>query len=318
MPSSMGINAIVFTGQGAQKAGMAKDFTENYPVSAAIFDRASTALELDMREICFTEDDRLNQTEFTQPAILAAEIAILEVLRSEFGFEAAYYAGHSLGEYTALVAAGVIPFEAALKIVRKRGALMQKAVPAGQGAMAALVGDVLVGSDYVTIVEACGAEVANYNSPSQTVISGKKEAVEEACAKLKESFPGINTIFLNVSAPFHCTLMKVIEGEFEECLKSFEAQFKTAGCGVVLSNFTGEFHRPETVLNSLVQQISGSVQWVKNMHALSKAAQNIIEIGPSRVLSKLFAAISVEAKSITDLRSLAKCFPAQGDARAAS
>ena len=194
-------SAVVFPGQGAQRVGMAKDFVAAYPESAAVFAAASAATGLDMAELCFTENEQLNQTEFTQPAILTAEIAMFAALKAHYGFAPRVFAGHSLGEYTALVAAGVVPLEAAVQIVRKRGALMQQAVPLGVGAMAALISDDLATFDYQAVVKETGAEIANFNSAKQVVISGPKAAVEEASRVLKEKFPTLTVIPLNVSAP---------------------------------------------------------------------------------------------------------------------
>ncbi len=298
--------AIVFPGQGAQKAGMAQDFVTAHPESKAIFEASSKAIDLDMETLCFTENEQLNQTEFTQPAILTAEIAMLEVVKEKLPAQAKTFAGHSLGEYTALVAAGVIPFADAVKIVRRRGALMQGAVPLGKGAMAALIADNIETLGYREIVQGAGAEVANFNSLSQVVISGPKESVELACAQLKTAFTAMTIIPLKVSAPFHCTMMKGIEKDFEAYLRSFEGNFNLGNASKVLSNFSGTFHTKETLITNLVRQISGGVRWVENMRAIAGASDLIVEVGPARVLSKFFSSIEVTAKAVTDLRSMQK------------
>ena len=306
---SMSKIAVVFPGQGSQRVGMAQEFYKSYPESRQVFDLASAAIEVDMAELCFTENDRLGQTEFTQPAILTAEIAMLSAIKKNFNFEPSYFAGHSLGEYTALVAAGVVTLEDAVRIVRKRGSLMQRAVPLGVGAMAALICDEIDKTNYRQVVLDAQAEVANFNSTTQVVISGKKDAVELACANLRAQYPEMNIIALDVSAPFHCSLMRGIQSDFEEYLRSFESKMHLGRCTTVISNFFGTFHTEQTLIEGLVSQISGSVLWVKNMEALSAVAGNIYEIGPGRVLSKFFSSLGVTAKSITDFRSLEKNLP---------
>jgi malonyl CoA-acyl carrier protein transacylase len=301
--------AVVFPGQGSQRVGMAKEFFDTYPESKDVFNEASQAIEVDMVNLCFTENDRLGQTEFTQPAILTAEIAMLAALKKHFNFKPGYFAGHSLGEYTALVAAEVVPLADAVKIVRKRGALMQRAVPVGVGAMAALIQDDIGKTDYQQIVTDANAEVANFNSTSQVVISGRKAAVDLACQVLREAHPEMTIIGLDVSAPFHCSLMRDIETEFEEYLRSFTGNMQLAKSTRVISNFFGSFHTEQSLLEGLVSQISGSVLWLKNMEALSAVTGDIYEIGPGRILSKFFNSLGVTAKSIVDFRSLKKVLP---------
>ena len=251
--------AVVFPGQGAQRQGMAQDYFASFAESRRVFDEASEATGVDMAQLCFEDDERLHQTEFTQPAILTAEIAIWRALKKRYNFEAQYFAGHSLGEYSALVAAGVIPLGDAARIVRKRGALMQRAAPRGSGAMAALIYDDILQSDFLDIVQEAGAEAANFNSLQQVVISGAKAAVEAAESALKERYPEMRVIFLNVSVPFHCSLMRGILEEFEGCLGAFEGNFDLERAACVLSNYNGGFHRGETLIEHLVLQISGSV-----------------------------------------------------------
>jgi malonyl CoA-acyl carrier protein transacylase len=217
-----------------------------------------------------------------------------------------YFAGHSLGEYTALVAAGVIPFAEAVKIVRKRGALMQKAVPVGEGAMAALIADNIDTLDIASVVKGAGAEVANFNSKTQIVISGKAPAVAAASAQLKEKFPTMNIIQLNVSAPFHSSLMRNIEPEFEAFLKGLLPTFNLAKAPKVLSNYSGTFHTADTLLKNIVSQISGSVDWLANMRAVGGVSNDIIEVGPARVLTKFFATLDMTARAVTDVRSMKK------------
>ena len=298
--------SLVFPGQGSQKPGMARDFVKNYPQSAAVFKAASLSLSYDMQEICFVEDDRINQTEYTQPAILTVEIAILQALKSAYDLRDCYFAGHSLGEYSALVAAGVINFSDALKIVQKRGQLMQNAVGRGSGAMVALSAENIINHKYITAIERQEVEIANYNSQNQLVISGMKEHLEHAVSEMIAEFPEISPVFLRVSAPFHCSHMKSIEPEFREFLLRYDSNFSYSYVSRVLSNFSGTFHRPETLIANLVSQISSPVLWTKNMEEISALGGTILEIGPNRVLSKFFSGAGNKSESVYDLRSFKK------------
>lgn len=300
----METTAVVFPGQGAQRPGMGADFFLSYPESRDIFALASDTLGFDMSAVCFTENLELDRTEFTQPAILTAEIAMFAALKEHGGLQANVFAGHSLGEYAALVAAGVMQVTDALHIVRKRGQLMQRAVPEGRGAMAALIYPAFETIPYVDVLSDYGVQVANYNSPSQVVISGARSAVDSACIKLREKFSEIRIVGLNVSAPFHCGLMKGIEQEFEQFLRSFSDRFEFSAAGKVVSNFSGTFHRPDTLIEALVRQISGCVKWTTTMELLRSSAAAVIEIGPTRILGKFFASVGVDVQSITDIRSM--------------
>lgn len=291
---------------------MAQDFYDNYPVAKQTFEEASDAIGEDLTTICFQEDPRLDLTEFTQPAILTAEIAMMRVLKEAYNFSPSYYAGHSLGEYTALVAADVMPFTDAVQIVRKRGALMQAAVPAGVGGMAALILEGIENVDYRSIVEKHGAEVANYNSMDQVVISGKLESVQGASGELETTFKeqGINVVPLAVSAPFHSSLMAGIEPEFRAFVDTFAAGFKPENAGKVVSNFTAEFHTEAGLLDNLVKQISGSVRWIQNMKLLGEKSGSIYEVGPNRPLGKFFKTVGLDVTSVINLRSAKKAFEA--------
>ena len=212
--------AIIFPGQGAQTPGMGQDFYENSDAAKRVYEEASEATGLDLMKLCFTENDRLNLTEYTQVALMTTEIAMFEALR-EKGIEAEVYAGLSLGEYSALVAAGSMDIKTAAKLTRKRGILMQNTVPAGQGGMAAVMG-----MEDAKIAEICSqtegiVEIANYNSPAQTVISGEKEAVLNAKEKLLEA--GCKRVVeLNVSGPFHSSMLKPAGEELFEHLKEVD------------------------------------------------------------------------------------------------
>lgn len=283
---------------------MGQDFAEAFPYAKDVFAEASEAIQENLEEICFTENDRINLTEFTQPAILTTEIAILRVMERELGLKGNYFAGHSLGEYSALVASGVMDLTSAVQIVRKRGALMQEAVPEGVGAMSALILPDIQSTNFKEIIDSTGAEVANFNSKDQVVISGKKESVESSNRLLGEKFPEMNIVPLTVSAPFHSSLMKVIEPEFKSFLSEFPIQKEK--CTSVLSNFTGDFHTPDQLIENLTSQISGSVDWVENMKKIISKNQPIIELGPNRPLGKFFQSLGVDVPSVINVRAMKK------------
>jgi [acyl-carrier-protein] S-malonyltransferase len=291
--------ALVFPGQGSQRRGMARDFHDQFAVARDVFAEASQACGVDLAAICFAEEERLNLTEYTQPCILTAEIAMLAGLRQEFGLRAEWYAGHSLGEYTALVAAGVLSLGEAARLVRRRGALMQQAVPAGQGAMLAVVGRGLDLAELRRQLEGLDVDAANHNSSSQIVVSGSAADVERARERLKGT--GRRLIPLNVSAPFHSRLMKTVEPAFAAELAS--ATIEAAAAVRVASNYTGAFHLADAaaVRDSLVKQISGTVRWVDNMRGLAERSSRIVEIGPGKPLSGFFKDIGVAVRAVTDV-----------------
>lgn len=288
---------------------MGEDFANQFPEAKAIFDTGSEKLGVDLSQICFTEDDRLNLTEYTQPAILTMEIAAWEVLQKRASLQGDTFAGHSLGEYSALVAAGALRYEDAVQIVRRRGALMQNAVPEGKGAMVALLHDNIASLNLPEKAEFGGITFANFNSLSQIVISGEKNAIEKAVEFFNAQYPEGKAIPLNVSAPFHSDLMQVIEPEFEEYLRSFSDHIDTAKAEKVLSNYTGTYHKAEDFISHLVKQISSSVRWVSNMEVIRDKANTVYEIGPNRVLGKFLQDLEVSAASIINVRSIKKTFP---------
>ncbi len=298
--------SYVFAGQGSQRPGMGKDFYEKYEESKKIFDLASEALGEDLKKICFEEDPRLNLTEYTQPSILTMEMAVYEVLK-KYNKSGTYFAGHSLGEYSALCAAGVFEIQDVVRIVRKRGELMQKAVPEGVGAMAALICEDIDRFDYKKILKENDVDLANINSKDQVVISGKKQNVEKSTEEIKKEFSDIQIVFLNVSAPFHSRLMKEIESEFHDYISQFLVHKENST--FVLSNYTGTFHQRENLIENLVKQISGSVQWIENMKNLISKNTKIIEIGPNRPLGKFFSTLGVEVPSIINEKGMLKIFP---------
>jgi len=297
---------IVFPGQGSQRPGMGKDFHERFAAARAVYDEASTAAGLDIAALCFGEDERLGLTEFTQPAILTTEIAMWRSMGEELGVGGDLFAGHSLGEYTALVAAGVIGLADAVRLVRKRGALMQQAVPAGEGAMVAVIGEGLELDALRARMEGLEVDAANHNSPSQIVISGKAADVAEGKTRLEAD--GRRCVALDVSAPFHSRMMRSIESPFAAELAAITLAVEQAP--KVASNFTGGFHEAsaDAIRAGLVSQIAGTVRWVDNMRALGGRSASVIEIGPGRPLTGFFKEIGVTTTAIRLLRDAEKAF----------
>ena len=181
--------AVVFPGQGSQRPGMGKDFYEQIPVCRETYEEAADALGWDVSKMCFGEDERLNLTEYTQPCIVTTEIAMLRGLSKRYGFASEYFGGHSLGEFTALVAAGVMPLAETLKIVQTRGKLMQEAVPVGVGGMAAVISEDIDIEMLTKIMDGLNADVANINSTNQVVISGELPAIDETEKRITQNFP---------------------------------------------------------------------------------------------------------------------------------
>lgn len=302
---------IVFPGQGAQRNGMGADFSAEFPEARVVFERASGALGIDVAALCHGDDERLNLTEFTQPCILTCEIAMLEALRAHFGLAPEWFGGHSLGEYTALVAAGAMPFEAAVQLVRLRGQLMQQAVAPGLGAMVALIlADGLPLERIREVAARHGVDVANENSPAQVVLSGHRTPLEPAVAELSAEVPGLRATWLNVSAPFHCRHMAVIEPRFREALDAIRGELCAERARSVVSNTTGGFHTgdADALVDALVRQISGAVRWTENMRALGACSPAILELGPNRPLRGFFQTLGLTAQSVMDLRSARRLF----------
>ena len=281
--------AFVFPGQGAQTVGMGKSFVENSPAAKAVFEEASDALSMDMEKMCFEgPEETLRLTENTQPAILTVSIAAYRVFSEEVGLTPSYLAGHSLGEYAALVAAGVFAFRDAVYAVKQRGKFMQEAVPVGVGAMAAVLG---LPSDKVTEICEKAAEgdvvdPANFNSPGQVVISGHKDAVERAGALAKEA-GAKKVIPLSVSAPFHSALMKEAGERLKDVLEGFEIGKMTTP---VIANVTAKpYESEDEVIPMLVKQVSSPVYWEQTMETMrGLGVDRVVELGPGKVLSGLF------------------------------
>ena len=273
--------AFIFPGQGAQKAGMGKDFYENSKMAAEVIDRASELLGLDMKALCFEENDLLDQTEYTQAALVTVCMAMEKVLR-ERGLAPDVTAGLSLGEYCAIASAGGMSTENAITTVRKRGILMQNAVPGGQGAMAAVLG-LDAGKIEEVLADRSGVMIANYNCPGQIVITGWKEDVEQAADALKEA--GAKRVLpLNVSGPFHSSLL---EQAGEELGKELEqVDFSDLRIPYV-TNVTAEYVTDITKTKELLaRQVASSVRWQQSMELLiADGVDTFVEIGPGRTLA---------------------------------
>lgn len=308
-----GKTAIVFPGQGSQRHGMGKDFYENIPECRRIYEQASDALGWDVAALCFGEDEKLNLTAYAQPSIVVTEIAMLKAIIDKYGITPDVFGGHSLGEYTALVAAGVLPLETVLRIVHIRGSLMQEAVPVGEGSMAAVIRKDLSSRMIRELLADLPIDVANINSPNQIVISGRSKAMPEAEERLVKALADENPtrfVALNVSAPFHSRYMHTIEEPFEGELACVRRQMNAENAVKVTSNFTGRFHSSdkEEVIERLVAQLSGTVQWCDNMRAIASQADRVYEIGPNRPLRDFFKTIGVTCVSLTTLSSAERTF----------
>ena len=284
--------AFIYPGQGAQKCGMGADFYENSTSARKIFDEASELLGLDMKALCFEENNLLDQTEYTQAAMAATCLAMTEVLK-ERGIKPDVTAGLSLGEYAAISAAGGLEILDAIRLVRKRGILMQHTVPAGEGAMCAILGLDAEKIEAVTD-QIENVSVANYNCPGQIVITGKTAAVEDAASRLKEA-GAKRTVMLNVSGPFHSKLLLPAAKELEEELD------KTEFHELMLPYVTNVTAEAVTDIREtpglLVTQLTSSVRWQQSMEKMiADGVDTFIEIGPGRTLAGFMKKIDRNVK----------------------
>jgi len=305
--------AVAFPGQGSQRSGMGKDFYDHVPASRDTYDEAADVLGWDVASMCFGEDERLDLTEYAQPCILATEIAMFRGLQSLYGFDPQFFGGHSLGEYTALVASGAMPFPEALEVVQNRGRLMQEATPVGMGGMAAVIADDMDAEILRQRLDNLPIDVANDNSADQVVISGRLGAMPEAETRIKARLDdgrSFRFVPLNVSAPFHSRFMDVMKEAFEEILSGIEAKIQPEKAEKVTSNVTGFFHSksPKEVIDRLVSQVSNTVQWRKNMETLAASAASIFEIGPGRPLRGFFKTMNLACQSVTTFRAAERMF----------
>ena len=304
----MSKTAFVFPGQGAQKPGMGKDFYDSFDIAEQIFEDASNWLSLDMKALCFEENEKLDLTEYTQAALVTTSLAMAHVVR-EKGLTPDVTAGLSLGEYCAIEMAGGMSLKSAVCTVRERGILMEHAVPAGKGSMAAVLG--MKAEDIETTISSVdGVEIANYNCPGQIVITGKKEGVERAAELLKEN-GAKRVIPLNVSGPFHSSMLKEAGQELEKIL---EAQEVSPLKIPYVTNVTGDFVHEEREIKSLLsRQISSPVKWqqsVENM--ILNGVDTFVEIGPGRTLNGFIRKINrdVSVYSIQTVEDMEKVIQA--------
>jgi [acyl-carrier-protein] S-malonyltransferase len=285
--------AFLFPGQGSQAVGMGKELAVNYAIAKQTFDEADEALGYKISQLCFEgPEDQLKLTEITQPAILTASVAAFRVLQ-EKEIKPNFVAGHSLGEYSAHVAAGTLEFADAVRTVRNRGKYMQSAVPVGVGAMAAILG-MPIEQLQAVCAEAAGTDgevvsPANINSPDQIVISGSAAAVQRA-ADLAKAKGAKRAIMLQVSAPFHCSLMQPAQDALADDL--FALNFNNPNFPVV-KNIDGKATMDGTeARQALVHQVTGAVQWVKSMQTLiANDVSTFVEVGPGKVLCGLMRQI---------------------------
>lgn len=304
--------AFIFPGQGSQFVGMGMDFYEKYEGSRRVFDEANEALNMDLKSICFNgSEEELRKTENTQPAILATSIAMLKALEAE-GIDCEYTAGLSLGEYSSLVMSGSLEFKDALKIVKERGKIMQEAVPAGVGGMAAIIG---MDKEFLPLIlertkEYGIVEIANYNSPDQTVLSGEVQGIKMACEEALK-LGAKRAIELPVSAPFHSSLLIPAGEKLKRLFEDIEIQDSTKK---MISNVDGKvIQNSDEVIDKLIDQVSKSVLWQQSMELMiNEGVDTFIEIGPGRSLTGFTKRIGkamgkdVTALSIRDISSFEK------------
>ena len=298
--------SIVFPGQGSQSLGMMSDLRSNFSVVNEIFQEASDAINVDLWKIVNEDQELLNLTENTQPVMLAAGYATYKVLAGEVNLTPTSIAGHSLGEYTALVASGSLSFFEAVKLVRKRAELMQAAVPTGSGSMAAILG-----LDDKRVIEIClkasdkgVVEAVNFNSPGQVVIAGEKDAVAHACELMKEA-GAKRALVLPVSVPSHCSLMKDAAMEYKYSVDNINFQM---GSEKVLHNVDADYSSNiEEIKSKLVEQLHKPVLWTSTVQKMKESGvEKLIEAGPGKVLAGLTRRIdkSLSGSAIIDTTSL--------------
>jgi [acyl-carrier-protein] S-malonyltransferase len=291
--------AFLFPGQGSQAVGMGKELSDNYAVARRTFEEANEALGYKLSQVCFEgPEEKLKLTEITQPAILTVSIAAWRVLQ-EKGAQPDFVAGHSLGEYSANVAAGTLTFADAVRTVRNRGKYMQEAVPVGVGAMAAILGMPLD-----KVIELAGdaaqgevCQAANINSPEQIVISGNSGAVERAI-KLATEGGAKKAVSLPVSAPFHCALMQPAQDRLAADLSTLS--FQNPSCPVICNVDADAITSAEAARNALIRQVTGAVKWEPSVRLLIRQGASLfIEVGPGKVLWGLMRQIDRSKTCLT-------------------
>lgn len=284
--------AFVYPGQGAQKVGMGKDFYDNNSAAKELFDKADELLGLDMKALCFEENDKLDITEYTQAALVTTCLAMTRVVKEQ-GITPDVTAGLSLGEYCAIATAGGMTEEDAIRLVRKRGILMQEAVPTGMGAMAAVLG--MTGEEIENVIDGMeGVSIANYNCPGQIVITGLTEAVTEASAKLTEA-GAKRVIPLKVSGPFHSAMLNEAGEKLGEELKNVELSPLQVP---YVTNVTAEYVSDVNETKALLaKQVASGVRWeqsVRNM--IEQGVDTFVEIGPGKTLAGFMKKINKDVK----------------------
>ncbi len=284
--------AFIYPGQGAQKAGMGKDFYENSELAKAVYDKASELLQIDMKALCFEENEKLDLTEYTQAALVTTCLAMTKVVEKR-GLKPDVTAGLSLGEYCAISVAGGMKEEDAISLVRKRGILMQNTVPAGEGAMAAILGmDASVIEEGIKDLE--GVTVANYNCPGQIVITGETKAVEKAAEILKEA-GAKRAVLLNVSGPFHSPMLKQAG---EELAKEMEKVEMGPLQIPYVTNVTAEYVTDiRETKKLLAEQVAASVRWQESVERMiAEGVDTFVEIGPGKTLAGFLRKIDRSVK----------------------
>jgi [acyl-carrier-protein] S-malonyltransferase len=308
MTTSISSIAFLFPGQGSQAVGMGKELSDNHAVARRTFDEADEALGYKLSQLCFEgPEEKLKLTEITQPAILTASVAAWRVLQ-EKGLKPDFVAGHSLGEYSAHVAAGTLTFADAVRTVRNRGKYMQEAVPVGVGAMAAILGMPLDKVETLASDAAQGevCQAANINSPEQIVISGHASAVDRAI-KLANERGAKKAVSLPVSAPFHCSLMQPAQDRLAADLSTLS--FQNPSCPVVCNVDAEAIASAEAARAALIRQVTGAVMWEPSVRLLiNRGASLFIEVGPGKVLWGLMRQIdrSKTCLTVSDEASLQK------------
>ena len=289
--------AYIFPGQGSQNPGMGKDLAEKFPAARQVFEEADEALSFALSDLCFNGPaEELQLTENTQPAILTTSVAALRAMESEGFPKPDFVAGHSLGEYSALVAAGALSLTDAVRTVRKRGQYMQEAVPVGAGAMAAILG-----ADVETVAAACAeasrgetCSAANINSPNQIVIAGAAAAIDRAIEIVKAR-GAKRAVKLNVSAPFHCAMMMPAQERL--ALDLNELEFKDLATPVVTNLDARPINTGAEARDALIRQVSQPVRWLESVEFLAtQGVQTFIEVGPGKVLCGLLRQINRELR----------------------
>lgn len=295
--------ALIFPGQGSQAVGMGKDLADTFAAAKAVFEEVDEALGQKLSEIIWNGPaETLTLTENAQPALMAVSMAVVRTLEIEYGFDvsrAKYVAGHSLGEYSALAAAGALSLSDAARLLKLRGQAMQKAVPVGRGAMVALLG---VGKDIAEKVADAAADgdvcqVANDNDPTQVVLSGSKDAIDRV-AEAGKQFGVRRVVLLPVSAPFHCTLMQPAADAMAKALN--ETEVKAPSVPVVANVLASAISEPGEIKRRLVQQVTGSVRWRESVtYMTDNGVTDFYELGSGKVLAGLVKRIARDVNAVS-------------------